>query len=53
MHRIAACLALILSFSLCLTAQEDSFKPPKIQVPEGFEVQVAAAPPLVKHPLME
>jgi putative membrane-bound dehydrogenase-like protein len=30
----------------------DEFKPAPIQLPEGFVVEVAAAPPVVQHPIM-
>jgi putative membrane-bound dehydrogenase-like protein len=33
-------------------AQADEFTPEPIKVPEGYEVELAAAPPLVAHPLM-
>ena len=33
-------------------AAEDEWSPAEIHVPEGFSVEVAAAPPLVKHPMM-
>ncbi|MCA9155376.1 MAG: HEAT repeat domain-containing protein, partial [Planctomycetales bacterium] len=33
-------------------ADEPTFVAPSIQVPPGFTVEVAAAPPLVRHPLM-
>lgn len=35
-----------------LLADETAFAPPEIQVPDGFVVELAAAPPLVKHPMM-
>lgn len=33
-------------------ADETAFTPAPIQVPNGFVVELAAAPPLVKHPMM-
>ena len=33
-------------------ADETAFTPAAIQVPDGFVVELAAAPPLVKHPMM-
>jgi putative membrane-bound dehydrogenase-like protein len=33
-------------------AEAAAFEPPPLEVPEGFEVTVAAAPPLVEHPMM-
>ncbi len=35
-----------------LLADEPTFTPPAIEVPDGFVVELAAAPPLVKHPMM-
>ncbi|MCH8047666.1 MAG: HEAT repeat domain-containing protein [Planctomycetes bacterium] len=35
-----------------ITAADVPFTPPMISVPEGFTVQLAAAPPLVRHPMM-
>ena len=33
-------------------AEKLTFQPPPIFIPDGFELEVAAAPPLVKHPMM-
>ncbi|MBP89846.1 MAG: dehydrogenase [Planctomycetaceae bacterium] len=33
-------------------AADDAFTPPPINVPDGYVVELAAAPPLVKHPMM-
>jgi putative membrane-bound dehydrogenase-like protein len=33
-------------------AADGDFAPPPIQVPDGYEVELAAAPPLVKHPML-
>ncbi|MBC8353100.1 MAG: HEAT repeat domain-containing protein [Planctomycetes bacterium] len=46
-----------ISFSLCLAAtlavaEETVFTPAEIQVPDGFVVEIAAASPIVKHPMM-
>ncbi|MDA1050963.1 MAG: HEAT repeat domain-containing protein [Planctomycetota bacterium] len=35
-----------------VVAGDATFAPPEIQVPDGFVVELAAAPPLVKHPMM-
>jgi len=45
----AMLLAIFLAGS---AAGADAFKPPKIRIPDGFELTVAAPPPLVKHPMM-
>ena len=49
----------ILSLTTLLTthlasahASDDDFTPAPITVPDGFVVEVAAAPPLVKHPML-
>ncbi|MBW3597388.1 MAG: hypothetical protein KY475_08945, partial [Planctomycetes bacterium] len=34
------------------SGDESDFAPPPIRVPDGFEVELAAAPPLVRHPMM-
>ncbi len=33
-------------------SEEADFTPPSVRVPEGFQVELAAAPPLVAHPTM-
>ncbi len=46
---------LVLGWALGLlagTAQEKPFAPPPMKVAEGFEVSLAAAPPLVNYPMM-
>lgn len=35
-----------------IAAEEVPYRPPEVRVPEGFAAELAAAPPLVKHPLM-
>jgi len=45
-------LSLLLSIGAGPALADTPFLPPKIHVPEGFVVEVAAAPPLVKHPMM-
>jgi putative membrane-bound dehydrogenase-like protein len=46
-------LALATCSTLFLVSKvEADFTPPPITVPEGFELEIAAAPPLVKHPMM-
>jgi putative membrane-bound dehydrogenase-like protein len=42
----------VLSTAADLRAGEPAFQPPPLQVPPGFVVEVAAAPPLVKHPML-
>ncbi len=44
-------IALLLAASACVFA-DPPFEPPPLFVPEGFRVEVAAAPPLVKYPMM-
>jgi putative membrane-bound dehydrogenase-like protein len=47
-------LAAAMTFHLLAASQlaAEDFTPPPLQVPEGFTVELAAAPPLVKHPMM-
>jgi putative heme-binding domain-containing protein len=47
-------LAVVMGWSMAALAAADEtpFQPVKIKVPEGYEVTIAAAPPLVAHPLM-
>jgi putative membrane-bound dehydrogenase-like protein len=40
------------STSSTIGTKPPEFEPPPFEVPEGFEVSVAAAPPLVEHPMM-
>lgn len=48
-----ATLALLLAArGTVLAGDATEFQPPPIAVPEGFVVEVAAAPPLVRHPTM-
>lgn len=49
MLTVAGCVFALVGNSL---ADTTSFQPPRIHVPDGFEVTVAAAPPLVRHPMM-
>ena len=39
------------AFAPC-PAGDEPFAPPPIQVPEGYSVELAAGPPLVRHPIM-
>ena len=47
-----AVLKLVLVFSLCNACFSADFKPVPLTVPEGFTVELAAGPPLVKYPMM-
>ncbi len=54
MNRLAMGLV---GFIVCWThsllrAEDAEFQPPAITVPDGFSVELAAAPPLVKHPML-
>lgn len=50
---VSALAAMLLSQAcLPLGAAEPAFQPAEIRVPEGFVVELAAAPPLVEHPMM-
>ena len=51
LNQIALLSAIALA-SIASADERSSFRPPKIRVPKGFELKVAAAPPLVKHPMM-
>jgi putative membrane-bound dehydrogenase-like protein len=44
--------SLMASVPFLAKAQDSKFTPPPISVPEGFELEVAAEPPLVGHPMM-
>lgn len=33
-------------------AEDISFESPPFQLPDGFEIELVAAPPLVKHPML-
>jgi putative membrane-bound dehydrogenase-like protein len=48
----ACCLLLALWAATPAAAEDEVFQPAPIVVPEGFEVELAAAPPLVQHPIM-
>jgi putative membrane-bound dehydrogenase-like protein len=48
---LAASLLVSLGASFA-NGDEVKFTPPKMHVPDGFVVEVAAAPPLVKYPMM-
>ena len=50
----AGLLALLAVLSIAATAAgaEETFSPPPISAPDGFVVELAAAPPLVAHPMM-
>jgi len=46
-------LALLIIFPSWPTLGDDAeFTPPKMRVPDGFVIELAAAPPLVKYPMM-
>jgi putative membrane-bound dehydrogenase-like protein len=45
-------IALLITFLAGSSNGEEPFVPPEIKVPDGFEVSVAAAPPLVGYPMM-
>ena len=50
---ILAILSLpVLPLNLSLAEETSSFEPPPLTVPPGFTVEIAAAPPLVKYPMM-
>src|SRR4051794_31743871 len=44
--------SLFASFPFLAGAEDAKFVPPAITVPDGFEIEVVAAPPLVGHPMM-
>ncbi len=49
------CLSFVLLgawLSVSPGAAAESFEPPQMTVPAGFSIEVAAAPPIVKHPMM-
>ena len=49
----AGCLIFVMSSGkLLFAADQSDFAPAEIQVPQDFVVELAAAPPLVKHPMM-
>ena len=50
--RPSVLLVLCAVFHLGVLLRKLLFTPAAIQVPDGFVVEVAAAPPLVKHPMM-
>ena len=45
-------LGWVLGMGMVASAGADEFQPSPIQVPEGYTVELAAAPPLVGHPMM-
>ena len=47
-------IACVIFFMLAGYSQADdaAFTPPPIHVPDGFTLKLAAAPPLVSHPMM-
>ncbi|MEX0819799.1 MAG: PVC-type heme-binding CxxCH protein, partial [Pirellulaceae bacterium] len=45
-------LLILGTVSVAAAAEKTTFTPAEIHVPDGFVVEVAAAPPLVKHPMM-
>lgn len=45
-------IALGLFYGTAFSAFAEDFQPVPLQVPEGYTVELAAAPPLVAHPLM-
>src|SRR5688572_19078975 len=53
MPRRPLIVATVLVLSAAARAQEaEPFSQPPISVPDGYTVELAAAPPLVKHPIM-
>lgn len=45
--------ACVLSASVsCFSADPNQFSPPPLSVPDGFTIELVAAPPLVKYPMM-
>ena len=53
-HYVHAIAVLLLLALASVTSADDAnvFTPPSIRVPDGFTVEVAAAPPLVKYPML-
>lgn len=52
-RNVSSALGLALVHCFAVAAHADTpFGPPPIEVPDGFAVEVAAAPPLVEHPMM-
>ena len=51
---ISACVWVVAVSVTSAIRSEDlvEFKPPPLQVAEGFVIEVAAAPPLVRYPMM-
>ena len=47
-----ACLLWVLEFSVSFGRSEEAWQAPHMQVAEGFELSIAAAPPLVQYPMM-
>ncbi len=49
---ISLCLAVVAFRSMATANEAAEFTPPAIRVPDGFVLELAAAPPLVKHPML-
>ena len=45
-------LSLFVITSAALADDSAEFSPPPLSVPDGFEIEIAAGPPLVKYPMM-
>lgn len=52
MTRLLPLLILLAACGFALAADDAPFKPAAIKVPDGYTVEDAAAPPLVRHPVM-
>lgn len=50
--RLVACMSCLLVWIVSSRLAADQFTPPDIEVAEGFEVRLAASPPLVGYPMM-
>ena len=52
--RNSCILVLLVAFSIASTARGETngFTPPPIEIPEGYTLEIAAAPPLVKYPML-
>ena len=52
--RNSCILVLLVAFSFASTARGETngFTPPPIEIPEGYTLEIAAAPPLVKYPML-
>ncbi|MGB6045363.1 MAG: PVC-type heme-binding CxxCH protein, partial [Pirellulales bacterium] len=49
---LSVCLAVVACGTITRADETNTFTPPAIKVPEGFVLELAAAPPLVKHPML-